>query len=134
MRSISRKTASETSNLNKFLVQSIHAFKYIVSTNQGEKIGYEVKRSINKLKKYLFQENAVNAVTASIREPLSIIFIISIVIMQMMYLDKEIGPIIVAILLFYRAIGCVLLIQSSWLGVMSMTGSVEMVSNEFNRI
>ena len=44
---LSRISANENSNLNKWLVQILHAFKYLVSTNQIKKLNKYVINSVN---------------------------------------------------------------------------------------
>jgi ABC-type multidrug transport system fused ATPase/permease subunit len=134
LRNISRKSAYEMSNLNKILVQCIHSFKYIVSTSKEENMAIEVKRSVVTLTNLLFKESLANAFTSSIKEPLAIMFIIGIVLIQIKFLEGNIAPIIVSVLFFYRAIGNVLNIQSSWQGLMGVMGSVELVTNEFKML
>ena len=134
VRDLSRKVAFEESNLNKFLVQSIHAFKYLVSTAQMNYLKSGVFGSIKKLASYKFKRGMAAAFTASIREPVSVLFLLLIIIIQVTVFDAPIAPIFVALLLFHRGMGQVIDIQSSWQSTQDNIGSLEMVIDEFNTV
>ena len=128
---LSRKTSMEMGHHNKLIVQTLQAFKYIISTHQIEHLGTKISQNVNKLRMYQFNQQLASSVITSIKEPLSVMFIIGIVIFQVMVLDAPIAPIFVAILLFYRSIGSIIAIQSHWQNIMNRMGSIEMVTSEF---
>jgi len=134
VRDLSRKAASEASTLNKFLVQSIHAFKYLVSTAQMNYLKIGVFGSIKKLANYKLKRDLASAFTTSIREPISVLFLLLIIILQVTVFDAPIAPIFVALLLFHRGMGQVIDIQSAWQSTLNNIGSLEMVINEFNTV
>ena len=88
-------------------------------------------KSIYRLTGYELWQRVGLAFTHAIREPVSILLIIGIVVIQVMILGASLTPIFVAILLFYRGTGTVLAIQSGWQDTMSMIGGMEMVHKEF---
>ncbi|WP_340106371.1 ABC transporter ATP-binding protein [Rhodohalobacter sp. 8-1] len=134
VRDLSRKAASEESNLNKFLVQSIQAFKYLVSTAQMNYLKSGVFGSIKKLASYKLKRGLAAAFTRSISEPVSVLFLLMIIIIQVSVFDAPIAPIFVALLLFYRGMGQVITIQSTWQSTLDNIGSLEMVIDEFNTV
>ena len=128
---LSRKTASEESVLNKFLVQTIQSFKYLSSTNQMQHLKGGVMSSIRKLAHYMFRQGAASAFTQAIREPISVIFLLFVIIIQVMVFDSPIAPIFVALLLFHRGMQHMIGIQDDWQKTMEKIGSLEMVVKEF---
>jgi ABC-type multidrug transport system fused ATPase/permease subunit len=131
VRTLSRKSSSEMSELNKILVQVLQARKYITSTNQNEHLRKVAFMSNRRLQDYSFKSWMAVAVTGSVKEPISIIFIVAIVLVQVSIFEGTVSAIFVMILLFYRTLGSTISIQTSWQGVMSMVGSVELVNQEF---
>ena len=131
IRNLSRKVSIEGGNLNTLLIQAIQAFKYLASTNTMEHPRSKAMKSIYRLTGYELWQRVGLAFTHAIREPVSILLIIGIVVIQVMILGASLTPIFVAILLFYRGTGTVLAIQSGWQDTMSMIGGVEMVHKEF---
>jgi ABC-type multidrug transport system fused ATPase/permease subunit len=129
---LSRKTASEESELNKFLVQTIQSFKYLASTNQLMHLRSGVMASIKKLAGYMYHQGAASAFTAAIREPVSVIFLLVVIIIQVSVFDSPIAPIFVALLLFHRGMQHMIGIQDDWQRTMEKIGSLEMVVEEFD--
>jgi ABC-type multidrug transport system fused ATPase/permease subunit len=129
--SLSRKAAQEGSRLNMFLVQALQSFKYIASTGQNRHIRNGVVQSIGKLADYSFKRGLAQAFTESIREPVSVAFLIMVVAVQVVVLGGAIGPIVVVLLLFHRGMRSVINIQDFWQRTMGQIGSLEMVEKEF---
>jgi ABC-type multidrug transport system fused ATPase/permease subunit len=129
---LSRKTASEESELNKFLVQTLQSFKYLASTNQLMHLRSGVMASIKKLAGYMYHQGAASAFTAAIREPVSVIFLLVVIIIQVSVFDSPIAPIFVALLLFHRGMQHMIGIQDDWQRTMEKIGSLEMVVEEFD--
>jgi subfamily B ATP-binding cassette protein MsbA len=134
VRELSRHTSQEMSNLNKFLVQTLQAFKYIISTDQVSHLRNGIVDSIHRLTGYTLRQNIAEAFTSSVREPVSIIFIVGVMIVQVTVFNDPIAPLFVSILLFHRGMQSLIGIQSGLQRVMDMIGSVEMVVDEFNAV
>lgn len=128
---LSRKTAREASTLNKFLVQTLQAFKYITSTGQNDHLRESVIVSVDKLAGYRMRQKIASSFTSAIKEPVSIIFMIGIVAIQVFWLGSSIGPIAVALLLFHRGMRSTITVQENWQGTMNAIGALEMVEEEF---
>lgn len=128
---LSRKTSQEEGLLNKFLVQTIQSFKYLSSTNQMQYLKGGVMDSIKKLAHYMFRQGAASAFTQAIREPVSVIFLLFVIIVQVIVFDSPIAPIFVALLLFHRGMQHMIGIQDDWQKTMEKIGALEMVVNEF---
>jgi ABC-type multidrug transport system fused ATPase/permease subunit len=133
VRTLSRKTSSEMSGLNKFLVQSLQAFKYIVSTGQVSHLRSGVMNSVRRLTRYMFRQNVAGALTNSIKEPVSVLMITSIIGFQVLVLQEPVAPIFVALLFFHRGMQSIMSVQTTWQNTMSTIGAVEMVSEDLAR-
>ena len=134
VRRLSRKRSAEMSTLNKLLVQSLQAFKYVVSTGQTSHLRQGVVDSVNRLTGYIFRQRAAGAFTGALKEPVSVLLIVSLIAVQVAVFDDPIAPIFVALLLFHRGMQAVISVQSSWQGTMNKIGSVEMVDDEFDAV
>ena len=134
VRNLSRRQSKEQSQLQKLLVQGLQAFKYIVSTNQTSHLRQKVIDSVERLTGYQFRQKVAASLTSSIREPISVIFLVIIIGFQALYLNEPLAPIFVALILFHRSMQMVIGIQGSWQRVMDVGGSVEMVDDEFQTI
>jgi ABC-type multidrug transport system fused ATPase/permease subunit len=134
VRRLSRKRSAEMSTLNKLLVQSLQAFKYIVSTGQTKHLREGVVDSVQRLTGYIFRQRTAGAFTAALKEPVSVLLIVSLIAVQVTVFNDPIAPIFVALLLFHRGMQAVISVQSGWQGTMDRIGSVEMVDDEFETV
>lgn len=131
VRELSRKKAAEAGTVSKLVIQSLQAFKYLTATGQGASVRRETLASISRLSGHLIRQGLANAFTESVREPLAVIAILVILMVQLLWLDQSLAPILVSLLLFYRGLSGVLSLQGSWQKALSSMGSVELVRDEF---
>lgn len=131
MRALSRAAAAESGNLSKLMIQSLQAFKYLAATGQGASMRKKTMTSIRWLTGLFIRMELAKAFTKAVREPLAVISILAILMVQMLWLGQPVGPILVSILLFYRGLSGVLSLQTHWQGALSTIGGVEMVRDEF---
>jgi subfamily B ATP-binding cassette protein MsbA len=134
VRHLSRLKSSEMSQLNKLLVQSLQAYKYIVSTGQTRHLRSGVVKSVNRLTRYGFRQSLASSFTNAIREPFSVLLVVGLIIVQVMVFGEPVAPIFVALLLFHRGMQSMISVQSSWQNTMNRAGSVEMVDQEFTKV
>ena len=134
VRTLSRRVSSEMSRLNKFLVQSLQGFKYIVSTKQAPHLEKKVDDSVRKLTDDIFRQQMAGALTASVREPISVLVVTVVVLVQAIVFEAPLAPIFVAILLFHKGMQSIMALQDRWQRVMDQIGSVEVVDDEMKRI
>ena len=134
VRRLSRRHSSEMSHLNKLLVQSLQALKYIVSTNQTAHLRSGVAGSVDRLSGYIFRQRTAGAFTKALREPASVLLIVGLIALQVTVFNEPVAPIFVALLLFHRGMQAVMTMQSSWQTTMDRIGSVEMVNDEFETV
>jgi len=132
VRSLSQKASQEMSHLNKLLVQALRSFKYVVATGQVDQLRGGVVDSVHRLTGYKMRAKLARAFTGSIKEPLSVLFIVSVIAVQVAVFEAAIAPLFVALLLFHRGIQTTISVQSSWQNVMNKMGPLEMVVDEFD--
>jgi subfamily B ATP-binding cassette protein MsbA len=130
VRTLSRRSAEENGRLAKRLIQSLTAFKYLNATGQMKKPRNEVQSAISNLTGYEVRRGLASSLTQTVREPASVAIIIAIVAFQIGYLEQSIEPILVAIVLFYRAMNSALIMQARLQGSLEYVGSLEMVRKE----
>lgn len=134
MKDLSRLTSQENTTLHVLLVQTLQGFLYIASTAQFDRLGKRVMESVYKLTSYYRTQSIAGSFTSAIREPVSVIMILIIVIIQLVVIEARIAPILVSLLLIHRIMGHVFSIQGSWQSIMGLVGSIEMVEKEFEEV
>ena len=131
VQNLSRIAAEENGVLTKWLIQSIHGFKYLISTNQINSLKKYINQSIQVLTTTQIKSGVAAAFTQSVREPIAVLFIMLIVYLQIFVFGLRLEPILVSIALFYRALNSTLAVQSAFQGTFKDIGSMELVHNEF---
>ena len=109
----------------------LQAFKYLTATNQTALLRKNIINSISKLTATQVKAGVAAAFTQSVREPIAVVFIVIIVFIQILIMQENLEPILVSIVLFYRALNATLAVQSGFQGTFQHIGSMEMVDNEF---
>lgn len=128
---LSRINAKENSTLNKWLVQVLHGFKYLVTTNQIKILKRNIFSSINILTSNQVKSGIAGGFTQAIREPLAVVLIIVIIYFQLIVFEQRLEPILVSIALFYRALNSTLAVQSAFQGTFQLIGSMELINEEY---
>ena len=131
VRKLSRITAHENGVLTKWLIQSLHGFKYLSATFQFKKVKESVMKSIDVLTDNQIKTGYAAAFTQSVREPIAVVFIMIIIYVQIFILNQQLEPILVSVVLFYRSLNSVLAVQSAFQGTFQHIGSMELVDKEF---
>ena len=85
VRAISRDTAKENSILSGLLIQALHAFKYLKATGQYKCLKTGVTNSISNLTKFQVKTGISVGFTQAIREPVAVVLVMSIVIVQLVF-------------------------------------------------
>lgn len=134
IRSLSRESAEHMQQVSGTLVQTIQAFKYLAATDTAEPLRKHALSNVARTGELGARLNLVMAFTGAVREPIAVLMIVAIVIVQIAVLNQPLAPIMVSILLFYRGINTVLGLQGSWQSVLAQIGAVEVVRDEFKRL
>ena len=128
---LSRKTVREQTTLNKFLVQTMQSFKYLASTAQISHLKKGVMNSVGKLSSYLRSQGLAQALTLAVNEPVTVFFILLVIIIQITVLEAPLAPIFVVLVLFNRAMSQMIGVQNAWQRTLNHIGSLESVEREF---
>ncbi|MFW5886844.1 MAG: ABC transporter ATP-binding protein [Bacteroidota bacterium] len=128
---ISVLNSQENSSLNKFLVQTLHAMKYLKATARFGQLKKDLENSIDKLAGYRFRMTIAKSLVLAAKEPFIIAFIVGIILVQTMYFGEPVSGIMVTVLLFYRGMNKLTMVQQQWQIFMTHVGGIEMVKDEF---
>ena len=131
VRAISVSQANEASNLNKLLIQALHAHKYLASTNQYSAVGTKVLHSVDNMAEHERRIGMLLSFLTKVREPLAVLIVLGILIAQIAVFNQPLAPILVSVLLFYRSLNVLMGIQSQWSSFLSASGSIDIVTSQF---
>ncbi len=131
---ISIKTAKANGKLSQISIESLQAFKYLQSTNQFKIYKNIINKETINLSKYQIQTGIYEAITSASREPIAILIIMIILLIQITFISKPIDSLLVALILFYRALISTLGVQGSWQKTQEYVGSLEVVIKKINNL
>jgi subfamily B ATP-binding cassette protein MsbA len=128
---ITRKASKDfTTGSNLYqgqVIQHITNFKYLKATAFLIKFGKRLKTTIREVERSNRKIGILNAFVMAVREPLLITIVVAVIYYQVTFLNKSLGPILISLLFFYRALGALMNVQNSWNNYLGVSGSVSNV-------
>ena len=86
VRNLSRVTASENGILTRWLIQTLQAFKYLTATGQTSLLKKNILKSIETLTQNQVKSGVAAAFTQSVREPIAVVFIMTVVLFRYIHI------------------------------------------------
>ncbi len=124
-RGASRKLTGENNIFQGLIIQNVGNYKYLKATGTLSKYGEKLERSVLKIKQSNIKIGELDAIMASAREPLLIAVVVLVIYIQTTFLGSKLGPILVSLLFFYRALSYLMQMQVRWNKFLSVSGSLE---------
>ncbi len=119
---------------NAYIIQAVHSFKYLKATNYFRIFSLKLNDIIKQMEQVNRKIGYNQSVTASVREPLIILIVAIVIILQIKLLGSNLGSIILSILLFYRALVSLISVQASWQSFMQNVGSLNSLEELRNQM
>jgi ABC-type multidrug transport system fused ATPase/permease subunit len=112
------------SDFNRLLIQCVHHFKYLKSTNLFVAYGKKLKKVIDETEMLNKKIGVFTAITQSAKEPIIVLVVVLVIQMQLKWFDVSFSSIMVSLLLFYRALSFLAAVQNSWQTFIQNIGSI----------
>lgn len=123
----SAEISKKGNEFNAYLIQAIHHFKYLKATNYFSDFIRKIKAVILDTEKINYRIGYYQAFTKSIREPVIVFIIASVIIFQINVIGSSMGTILLSLLLFYRALSNLVIVQTSWQTFVQNVGSMQSI-------
>lgn len=131
-KTIYKRTKGASQNLSKDshlyqgqIIQYVANFKYLKATALLNDYANRLRESIDFIEQSRFRIGKLSALLAAAREPLLIIVVASVILIQTQVLNASLGPILISLLFFYRALSSLLNLQNSYNRFLEQFGSLE---------
>ncbi|MCH6236482.1 ABC transporter ATP-binding protein [Cognataquiflexum rubidum] len=121
----SKKITLSNSVFHGLMIQQIQNFKYLRATGKIELYKRKIKKSIDQVDQAFKKIGFFNSILSATKEPLSIAVVVVVILIQTQFYSTELGPIILALLFFYRSLNQVIVFQNHWNNFMNNSGAVE---------
>ncbi len=116
---------------NSYMIQAIHYFKYLKSTNYFGSYSRKLSQIIDKTENLNRRTAYYAAVTTGIREPMILLIVVIVIYVQINWMGGNIGSIVLSLILFYRALTFLMGLQNQWQSFIVNTGAMHSVANLF---
>jgi ABC-type multidrug transport system fused ATPase/permease subunit len=107
------------------LIQKVAFFKYLLATGSMDRFANRLKRLITKIENSHRKIGLLNAFINAIREPMIIIIVVGVILIEIQILGGNLGAIILSLMFFYRALTYLMSGQSYWNSLMNYHGSMD---------
>lgn len=125
----SQKYTKDTHAYQGEVIQEVANYKYLKATGLLNKFGKRLENSIQKIEESRKKIGFLEAILNSAREPMLIIVVASVILIQTQYLGGQLSQVLISLLFFYRALTSLTLLQTAWNMFLSVSGSLDNVKS-----
>lgn len=122
---ISRTLTGENNIFQSLIIQNVANYKYLKATGSLKKYGEKLEDSVLKIQESNKKIGKLDALLTSGREPILISVVVLVIFIQTSFLGSELGPILISLLFFYRALNYLMQMQARWNKFLAVSGSLE---------
>lgn len=106
------------------LIQFVAHFKYLKATALMGAFSSRVKKSAILIEDGRKKLGLYDSILLAVREPLTILVVVGIIFIQVNYMEKGLGLIVLSLLFLYRALIFVVQVQGQWNRFLNVSGSL----------
>ncbi len=121
----SRKLTGENNIFQNLIIQNVGNFKYLKATGASDNYTKKLIDSTSRIEHSNKKIGKLEALLNAGREPILITVVVAVIIIQITYFDSDLGPIIISLIIFYRALGYLVHLQIRWNKFLGNSGSLE---------
>lgn len=115
----------QTHSFQGLLIQKVANFKYLKATGLVNQFVEKIKTSIENIERLQRKIGILSTTLEAMREPLTMLVIVAVILIQVEVLGGGLGAIILSLLFFYRALTYLMSMQGQWNGFLGVSGSLD---------
>ncbi|MBC7536312.1 MAG: ABC transporter ATP-binding protein [Ferruginibacter sp.] len=124
-KALSKKLTTDNHFFQGILIQKVTFFKYLKSTGLIHRYADKLIQQSNKIQHTQRKTGLIAAGLGSMREPLIVMVVMLVILVQVNVFHQSIGIIILSLLLFYRALVSLMGMQNFWNQFLNFSGSLQ---------
>ncbi|TCK84922.1 ABC transporter ATP-binding protein [Albibacterium bauzanense] len=132
-KSNSKKLTKELHAFQGLLIQIVTNYKYLKATGLVFSFAKKLKNTIDETQVSQQRIGILATWLNAIREPIIMIVIVSVILIQVSIFNQPLALIILSLLFFYRSLSFLMSLQNYWNGFLAVSGSLENMK-EFTKI
>lgn len=109
------------------VIQYVSNYKYLKATAFLTNYSDKLENSIKTIEASRKRVGILNAILLGLREPIVIIVVVAVILIQTQILKAPLGPIIISLLFFYRALTALTTVQNAYGRFLELSGSMDNV-------
>jgi ABC-type multidrug transport system fused ATPase/permease subunit len=121
----SKKMTHDGHIFQGLLIQQVAFFKYLKATGLIRNFAGRLKEYIVKIERSNKRIGFYASILNATREPLVVLVVVSVIIIQVTYFTKGIGLIMISLMFFYRSLTYLMNMQNYWNNFLANSGSLE---------
>lgn len=128
-KNLSRTLTSDNHAFSKLVIENINHFKYLKASGRNKDY---TQRMIEKLNELIGNDIKIGVLSAklfSLREPMMIVIICGVIALQVTVFKSTLSSVLIILVLFYRAMGYIMNLQSTWNSYLSSIGALENIQS-----
>ena len=133
-KALSRELTKESHSFQGLLIQKVANFKYLKATGLIHEFGDKLKRIILRIEAAQRRIGVMSTFLAAMREPIVMLVVVSVILVQVKFFSQSLGLIILSLLFFYRSLTFLMALQNYWNTFLSVSGSLENMSEFTNEL
>lgn len=122
---LSLKFSADNNTYEGQVIEHITNFKYLRATGSADNFANRLIDTIKKIETSRKKLGFLNSLIKAVREPLLIIIVSSVILLQTYFLGGEIAPIIISLLFFFRALSSLTQLQHNRNMFLANSGSIK---------
>lgn len=122
---LSHQLVSINNEFQGFLIQSVTNFKYLKATGTVYKYVEKLKNNILGINTFQQKIGLLNATLQAIREPLVILVVVVVILLQINYFGQSFSLILLSLIFLYRSLSYLMSLQNYWNLFLSSSGSLD---------
>lgn len=121
----SRKLTKGLNFYQGLILQFVTYFKYLKATGYIKQYNNKLKNSIVDIENHNRRIGKLNSIIIAIREPILIIVVSGVILLQVNLFGGTMGTILISLLFFYRALSSLIQMQTFYNDFLSVSGSMD---------
>lgn len=130
----SHDLSKEGNRLQSMVIQFVANFKYLRATSTLHPYYLRLKDSIKKIEVHQRKIGILNAILFATKEPIIIMIVAVVILLQTRLFGGDLGPILISLLFFYRALGALIMTQNQWNNFLGVSGSLVNTTEQQNKL
>lgn len=121
----SREFTDDSHSYQGQIIQHVTNFKYLKATALVDSFSDHLSKSIDDIELSRRKIGGYAAILRAGREPMLVIIVAGVILLQVMVLNGSLGAILLSLLFFYRALNALIQLQTYWNRYLEVSGSVD---------